>query len=180
MSSSHPQAKIPILLSKRGLRWHYFAHILLQTQLLNGSANANPNLPMTNGASFNILAYIQPLFLPENDRWCQFADSGQCLIPFLTREWQMMPGCRFWPIFKTSSYRRMTDDARLQILVYVQTLFLSENDRWCQITDSGFCSIPLLTREWQMVPDYRFWSTFNPSSYRRMTDDASLQILVFV
>jgi hypothetical protein len=27
---------------------------------------------------------------------------------------------------------------------------------------------------------YRFWSMFNPSSYRRMTDDTSLQALVHV
>jgi hypothetical protein len=31
-----------------------------------------------------------------------------------------------------------------------------------------------------MMPVYRFWSLFNPSSYRRMTDDASLQALVHV
>jgi hypothetical protein len=31
-----------------------------------------------------------------------------------------------------------------------------------------------------MMSVYRFWSMLNPSSYRRMTDDASLQALVHV
>ncbi len=137
---------------------------------------------MTDDARLQILVYVQSLFLPENDRWCQSTDSGLCSTPLLTGEWQMIPICRFWSLFNPVSYWRMTDEASLQILVYVQPLILLENDRWCQSTDSGLCSTPHLTGEWQMMPlpVYRFWSMFNPSSYRRMTDDASLQALVHV
>jgi hypothetical protein len=41
----------------------------------------------------------------------------------------MMPVYRFWPLFISCSYQRMTDDASLQILASVYLLFLPENDR---------------------------------------------------
>jgi hypothetical protein len=41
----------------------------------------------------------------------------------------MMPVYRFWSLFNPSSYQRMTDDASLQIRVFVQPLILLENDR---------------------------------------------------
>ncbi len=135
---------------------------------------------MTSDVSLQILASVYLLFLPENERWCRFTDSGLCLSPVLTGEWQMMPVYRFLPLFISCSYRRMTDDANLQILASVYLLFLPENDIWCQFTDSGLCLSPVLTREWQMMQVYRFWPLFFSCSYRRMTDDASLQILASV